>query len=394
LQGVIPCSRSLRRTAARAAVYAGVELNDFLRGEIDRFAPMKPHRCSLQEVLSMREPWRAARFIHREVPVRYAERIRSIESIPGWESSPDLVDVHGRHVKTFQDIRLVKTRADRSTFSVPELVDSFTEVVESAVGLLQDMVPHLARAVHTLHSERGDEFDGAFVDKWLDDFLLNYIGSQMLLSQYLACVRGRPTGIIDSDCDVPGVCRQAVAAVRDLCERADGRVPHVLVETASAGKGSLDTAHFSYIPEYLRFMVGEILSNSCRATREVCHRSEDLRERPITVLVCGDGREVVIRIADRAKGIPFEVGKRIWSYLYSEAPEAGSYKACSGDVDQLPITFAGHGAGLPLSRLYARYLGGSLDLVSWPGYGTDVFISLPRLSSEQVEVVPDVDDEE
>ena len=46
-------------------------------------------------------------------------------------------------------------------------------------------------------------------------------------------------------------------------------------------------------------------------------------------------------------------------YLYS-----GSPTAISG------LSF-GYGIGLPLSRLHARYLGGSLDLVSLPGYGVD-----------------------
>ena len=45
--------------------------------------------------------------------------------------------------------------------------------------------------------------------------------------------------------------------------------------------------------------------------------------------------------------------------------------------------------GLPLSRLYARYLGGALDLVSLPGYGTHAYVNLPRVQSQQVEVVPD-----
>jgi len=37
---------------------------------------------------------------------------------------------------------------------------------------------------------------------------------------------------------------------------------------------------------------------------------------------------------------------------------------------------AGKGFGLPLSRLYAQYFGGGLDLVSMEGYGTDVFLRL------------------
>jgi len=41
--------------------------------------------------------------------------------------------------------------------------------------------------------------------------------------------------------------------------------------------------------------------------------------------------------------------------------------------------------------LYANYLGGSLNLVSLPGFGTHAYVFFPRLNNEQVEMVPDKD---
>ncbi|KAG0144818.1 hypothetical protein CROQUDRAFT_79530 [Cronartium quercuum f. sp. fusiforme G11] len=42
---------------------------------------------------------------------------------------------------------------------------------------------------------------------------------------------------------------------------------------------------------------------------------------------------------------------------------------------------AGFGYGLPIARLYAQYFGGNLKLISMEGYGTDVYLHLSRLSS-------------
>ena len=61
----------------------------------------------------------------------------------------------------------------------------------------------------------------------------------------------------------------------------------------------------------------------------------------------------------------------------------------SGNEDNNPTELAGYGIGLPMSRLYARYLGGDLNLISLPGYGTHAYVFLPRLSSDQIETFPD-----
>lgn len=349
---------------------------------------MRPNPLSLQEVLNMISPWRTARFIHSELPIRYAERIRSIEAIPGWEHMPDLAEVHRRHLQTFEDIALSAKFHDRSSLCDPELLIDFNAVVRNAALLQQDVQLLVARAMHALHRENPTKFSVSFVDRWLDDFLLNWIGTEMLLAHYLACVHGQPTGIVNPSCDVAEVCRDVAFSMQRLCQDLFGRVPPVQVLSRSAVEEDRRAPSFSYIPSFLNYILMEIVKNSCRATLESTEDNAKLQKRPITLLVCADERRVAIRISDLARGIPFDVGPHVWSYMYSTARKMGPLS------EDGPTPLAGYGVGLPLSRLYARYLGGSLDLVSWPGYGTDVHLFLPRLTSEQVEVVPDQDNED
>jgi pyruvate dehydrogenase kinase 2/3/4 len=48
-----------------------------------------------------------------------------------------------------------------------------------------------------------------------------------------------------------------------------------------------------------------------------------------------------------------------------------------------PAVLAGYGYGLPLSRLYARYFGGDLQIISMEGYGTDAYLHISRLGNVQ-----------
>lgn len=58
--------------------------------------------------------------------------------------------------------------------------------------------------------------------------------------------------------------------------------------------------------------------------------------------------------------------------------EEASMPTAPGASQNTTFAFAGYGMGLPLSRLYARYLSGSLKLRPMEGYGTDAYIHLYR----------------
>ena len=83
-------------------------------------------------------------------------------------------------------------------------------------------------------------------------------------------------------------------------------------------------------------------------------------------------------ISDEGGGIPRSEMPMIWSYMYTTA-ENPIYPNPDGEMDNR-IPMAGYGYGLPLTRLYARYFGGDLILISMEGYGTDAYLHLSRLS--------------
>jgi pyruvate dehydrogenase kinase 2/3/4 len=137
----------------------------------------------------------------------------------------------------------------------------------------------------------------------------------------------------------------------------------------------------AYVPSHLHYILFELLKNSMRAVVEFHNHNPTLP--PIDVVLAEGDEDISIKISDRGGGakfshvsdvlgIPRSGMNLLWTYAYTTATRTG---------DITPM--AGYGHGLPLSRLYARYFGGDLQMISMQGFGTDAygnFISLTRNS--------------
>jgi len=345
--------------------------------------PVKP--VSMRQIVTWCSAHDMVPFIETEIPKRFAMRIRLIESLEGWQDIPELAKLHDRLTRWYRDLVLL----NYSSEDLGHVIKTLKSIRDEG----RDVIGMSASGIYKLHKLKQQETD--FLDRWLDGFLLSRIGTNALFDQFVSIASkrdgglGRPTGITDPRCNASQVCEHAAQVSAYLCYQQFGHEPAYTVEDFKAGEigpRANSPCHFSYIPSYLRYIMCELLKNSFRATLLTSTRVEDVRRRPVHIRVCRDEHQVAILVADEAGGIPFEVGDRIWSYMYGTAAKQGGRQRGREAAEDL---LSSYGVGLPCARLYARYLGGKLSLTSYPGYGTQAHLLLPRIDSEQVENLPE-----
>jgi len=182
---------------------------------------------------------------------------------------------------------------------------------------------------------------------------------------------------VDTKCNPGQICQEAALEVmKSLAAESshgDGAPQFQINVFAKHCTHSGTDIEIPYIPQYLFYIVQELLRNSARASLEACRAAGLQEPEPIIVTVCADQKQVAIRISDKGGGVPFGNGDKIWSYQFSTSK--WPYEAYLDGESPL----SGWGMGLPLGRLYARYLGGSLELMHMPGIGVDTYLFLSRI---------------
>ncbi|CAK9085692.1 unnamed protein product [Durusdinium trenchii] len=326
---------------------------ELVTAEVAYLATVPVKAVSMRQIVTWRDARDMVSIIQREVPRRFALRIRLIETLDGWQE----------FVGTFKSIR---------------------EEGKHTIALSASGIYKLRKRLNKFSQQETN-----FFDDWLDGFLLSRIGTNALIDQFVAIAAkedgglGRPTGITDPRCNASNICEFAAQISSYICYQRFGREPKYIVQDFQAGRvGPQDNSpcYFSLIPSYLRYIMCELLKNSFRATL-LTSSEDDMSKRPVRIRVCRDVHTVAIIVSDEAGGIPFEVGDQIWSYMYGTAAKIGTKPEGFGNPENL----TGYGVGLPCARLYARYLGGRLSLTSYPGYGTQAHLMLPRLDPNEVQ---------
>jgi [3-methyl-2-oxobutanoate dehydrogenase (acetyl-transferring)] kinase len=147
-------------------------------------------------------------------------------------------------------------------------------------------------------------------------------------------------------------------------------------------------SRLTYIPMGVDYILREILKNSFRSVIESSVNSA--REmKPIEVTIAVNTETFTIRISDRGKGIEPEIMDKIWRYYFTtfgrnrQASVGAVGDLLSMSNERSDKELAGYGIGLPMAKAYAEYLGGSLEIKTMVGIGTDVYLTLKHIDSKK-----------
>ncbi|KAG8140134.1 hypothetical protein E2320_002863, partial [Naja naja] len=331
-------------------------------------------------------------FLRQELPVRLANIMKEINLLPDRVCA----EFTGYHGVSRQGSRGPK---DIGTVSL-NLETLFTNALVTIRNRHNDVVPTMAQGVIEYREAYGDDpVSNQNIQYFLDRFYLSRISIRMLLNQHTLIFDGstnpahpKHIGSIDPHCNVSDVVRDAYDMAKLLCDKYYLASPDLEIQEVNAsGTGPQkwhtnqpnQPIHMVYVPSHLYHMLFELFKNAMRATVE-SHESS-LTLPPIQVMVALGEEDLSIRakrfiMSDRGGGVPLRKIDRLFSYLYSTAPKP--------ELGTGGTPLAGFGYGLPISRLYAKYFQGDLQLFSMEGFGTDAVIYLKALSTDSVERLP------
>ncbi|KAG0068729.1 hypothetical protein BGZ89_004148 [Linnemannia elongata] len=339
--------------------------------------------------------FKASQFLSEELPIRLAHRVKELEELPhNLSDMPSIIRVKNWYAQSFQD--LVEFPSKEMTPALKDLAKSMNR--QSEMQALPENSPNLAMPngnnqstrkgvslSHRYHTQGILEFKqqkrshivDTDVQAFLDRFYMSRIGIRMLIGQHIALNKGPSrkdyVGIICTKTNLADMAQEAIDNAKFICEDYYGlfRGPEVHLHC----KKDLE---FMYVPSHLSHMLFELLKNSLRAVVEQ-YGTECDEYPPIKLIVAQGKEDIAIKISDEGGGIPRSGVPLVWTYMYTTAPS--QHLDPTFDKSDFKAPMAGFGYGLPISRLYARYFGGDLKLISMEGYGTDVYLHLNRISN-------------
>ncbi|KAK6535315.1 [Pyruvate dehydrogenase (acetyl-transferring)] kinase isozyme 4 [Orbilia ellipsospora] len=387
--------------------------------------------------------FRASQFLSEELPIRLAHRVRELNNLPdGLGEMPSIQKVADWYAQSFEEITTlpkpalsadIKNALVRGTKGAPmqlsmatenpsitkgmytsspvygngnngarkvaaagrryyatidegvrwpsEILDynkKFTDTLKTIKRRHDPVLTTVALGINEYKKQRQKTGIDDTIQSFLDRFYMSRIGIRMLIGQHVA-LNEQPrvqdhVGIICTKTNVKELAEEAIDNARYICENYYG-----LFQAPQVQLVCKDDLNFMYVPGHLSHMLFETIKNSLRAVVETHGVDED--NFPAVKVIVTEGREdITIKISDEGGGIPRSAIPLVWTYMYTTVDKTPDIEPGDERGDfQAPL--AGFGYGLPISRLYARYFGGDLKLISMEGYGTDVYLHLNRLST-------------
>ncbi|XP_026184939.1 branched-chain alpha-ketoacid dehydrogenase kinase isoform X2 [Mastacembelus armatus] len=285
----------------------------------------------------------------------------------------------GHHILHELYIRAYHMLSDFPQINDQDVEARFCKLVQQLLDDHKDVVTMLAQGFKECRRHIQDE---TIIRNFLDTTLCSRLGIRMLATHHLALHEENPdfVGIICRRLSPKKIIEKWVDFARRLCEHQYGNSPRVRINGHVA-------ARFPFIPLPLDYILPELLKNAMRATME-SHLDTPYNVPDVVVTIANNDIDFVIRISDRGGGIPHNIVDKVMDYHFSTAEESAQDPRMSNLFNNITNSgnqsspMHGFGFGLPTSRAYAEYLGGSLSIQSMQGIGTDVYLRLRHIDGK------------
>ncbi|XP_076434574.1 branched-chain alpha-ketoacid dehydrogenase kinase-like [Babylonia areolata] len=317
---------------------------------------------------------RSAQYLSKELPVRIAHRIAGFRHLPFIVGcNPTILQVHELYIRAFHIL------SSFPVISSLEEEEKYSETLRQLLDDHKDVVTLLAEGFSQVRKHITDE---NLIRTFLDRTLTSRLGIRMLAEHHLSLhdEKANHVGVVNVAFSPRKLIEKRGQFVRSICEGKFGKAPDIVVN------GHLNTT-FPYIPPPLEYILTELLKNALRATVET---HADVGPMPeVVVTLASNDNDFVIRISDRGGGVPQKLARRVFEYNFTTSGSA-SHDQSGGIFDSFMHSdhstptagkMHGYGFGLPSSRAYANYLGGSLTLESMEGIGCDLYLRLSHIDS-------------
>ncbi|RWS25856.1 dehydrogenase kinase-like protein [Leptotrombidium deliense] len=316
---------------------------------------------------------RSAQYLHKELPVRIAHRIAGFRSLPFIVGcNPTILAVHELYIKAYY------TACESCAITDLDSEQKYAKMLHQLLNDHKDVVTQLAEGFRECRKHILNE---DMVRSFLDRTLTSRLGMRILAEHHIALHDERPNyvGVINVGMKPKDLIEKWCQFVKNLSELKYGKSPQFKLN------GHIN-ASFPYIETPLDYILPELLKNAVRATVEAHFDSPSLP--PITITVANNDVDFIIRVSDRGGGIPHHMINLVTQYHYSSKNMNVDQRVEGGllgsmiDESNNASSMHGFGFGLPTSRAYAEYLGGSLTLQSIQGIGTDVYLRLKHIDGK------------
>lgn len=328
---------------------------------------------------------KSVRFLQSELPRRIARRVIDFQSLPYVVAiNPNIQHVYELYLRAFHKLSAVPPIQNL------EEEKRYSDLIQRLLNDHQNVISCLAKAFREVKHQIPYEVLGSLTERTIKSRL----GIRMLAEHHVSLRHDKEDfiGIICTRTSPKRIIEKCVYNNRRMCEHTLGLSPSVFLSGHTK-------SCFPHFPSVLEYILQELLKNSMKATvlnHKTSKKSMSSELPPLEVTICNNDEHFIIKISDRGGGIPESRLEEIFRYSVTSTPEEDENRFNEGGMFDSFVNAAnvkgvgghisGDGFGLPSSRAYTEFLGGRLSLMPMVGLGSDTFLKISHITSDQIKI--------